>query len=669
MKIHPLIEEIIYLLNKVQKISDSKTSFADRTPPSSKEVKLKKFGCCNYDPIVKCLAHENDKKLLPISPILSINDWGENHTNLSMNRENNKRKKKKRLRKYSISGTKIHFNNENINRESSGRKKTRSNEIPFTTFESEQCFDSAINQIHCTEGFGYDTDTCSNDDDKNEIENTYDDDFLLTKSKKTSYKFDTHPIDADIVEACTEKLKEEGFLLHLKSEMGMSKSDSYAKTAIIRVGTILCYTFKFVHETELKEECTMEWLRDLIFKEYATLHNFCKEKLTDERKMNPASIGSYLNDLTSAAIWLISYWPHRSLILSDYQMTSVSDGFKHVKTSIRKCYSAAKKKQYANMKSYAQYVHDRKAPVGGLPELYSVVKSKLPWVQELVKQNEITEDDYRDFMRVFSAAIYVCAPNGRPQALNTLTMKQGRELSDAGLCLSSIFKTKHKYHYQPVQIYGMSGHMLDTYLKTIRPFAARGRNCDNDADLLMIMYDGRAADVGKLVSAFFEQEKCMSTNVTIIRTLLNTHSMDLYNEGKINQEQYNAVCNVNGHSSEIADNHYYLLQADKEAANAMQVFHQILGGQRDDSELWHEAAETSKSIMESAQWGSAHKDRNKHNKAGWSIAELKYIEKWNKSHPFAGNRRVYQCLKSIKEDKNAIPIFHQNHILKSDRLK
>lgn len=202
-----------------------------------------------------------------------------------------------------------------------------------------------------------------NDDARSDFDNReiLDDNFSERTSyrpyAKVGYKFDAEPEDAKVVLACVEKLNAERLDNHLMSLLGMAKSVVNAKTAVSRVAKVLCYTYKRVHNEDLIEDQTMTWFRDLIFKKYEVLKDFCQDKLSDELLMNPGSIGSYLNDLTSAAVWLISYWPKRESILSEFQMASLSVGFERTKSALLKSYSAAKKRQHANTKSMDQYIH------------------------------------------------------------------------------------------------------------------------------------------------------------------------------------------------------------------------------------------------------------------------------------------------------------------------
>jgi len=75
-------------------------------------------------------------------------------------------------------------------------------------------------------------------------------------------------------------------------------------------------------------------------------------------------------------------------------------------------------------------------------------------------------------------------------------------------------------------------------------------------------------------------------------------------------------------------------------------------------------------------WGLNHPDYGLalDKKARWSKAELNYIKRWIK-HDRANNSihhhywRATRCLKQVRSDPEAKSIFHQRHILKSDRLR
>lgn len=70
-------------------------------------------------------------------------------------------------------------------------------------------------------------------------------------------------------------------------------------------------------------------------------------------------------------------------------------------------------------------------------------------------------------------------------------------------------------------------------------------------------------------------------------------------------------------------------------------------------------------------WGTQHpqfqtivQDRIK-----WSAQEVLYLEKWWKKMSYVKEKRASRCLRYIHMDKEAVPIFHRNHILKSTRLQ
>ena len=75
-------------------------------------------------------------------------------------------------------------------------------------------------------------------------------------------------------------------------------------------------------------------------------------------------------------------------------------------------------------------------------------------------------------------------------------------------------------------------------------------------------------------------------------------------------------------------------------------------------------------------WGLNHPDYGLalDKRARWSKAELKYIKRWIK-HDRASNSINHhywpasRCLKQVRSDPEAKTIFHQRHILKSDRLR
>ena len=89
-----------------------------------------------------------------------------------------------------------------------------------------------------------------------------------------------------------------------------------------------------------------------------------------------------------------------------------------------------------------------------------------------------------------------------------------------------------------------------------------------------------------------------------------------------------------------------------------------------DSHSWQTTDE-----LEYETWGADHPDymprepgvaANPKAKARWSNSELRYIERWCTKHNSASMKDLLEC---IRGDPKARTIFHERHVLKTDRLR
>jgi hypothetical protein len=70
-------------------------------------------------------------------------------------------------------------------------------------------------------------------------------------------------------------------------------------------------------------------------------------------------------------------------------------------------------------------------------------------------------------------------------------------------------------------------------------------------------------------------------------------------------------------------------------------------------------------------WGTSHPDPPERLRARWSEAELAYLDNFKRNSPQLDQYQktiTSHCLKYIRRDELAVPIFHQRHVLNSDRM-
>ncbi len=173
----------------------------------------------------------------------------------------------------------------------------------------------------------------------------------------------------------------------------------------------------------------------------------------------------------------------------------------------------------------------------------------------------------------------------------------------------------------------------------------------------------------------------LKITTTSIRKLVEIQMEALKRKGIINEEEREAIKNINGHSSRIVEDCYLKMDRDADASHGRNAFGKLLEyeglqydtntNQLEGKELWRDADD-----LQHAPWGTNHPsfghDTPKNMRAPWSPAEIDYLLDWIDSHPklITGNtNKIAKCLHHIENDEKALPIFHLNHVLNSGRLR
>jgi hypothetical protein len=252
-------------------------------------------------------------------------------------------------------------------------------------------------------------------------------------------------------------------------------------------------------------------------------------------------------------------------------------------------------------------------------------------------------------------------------------------------------------------------------------------------DPFFLSFYGKALKIGRCVSKFFQSEMELMISINKIRALVETEAEENFLQNKLTFQEREAIRAVNGHSSRITRDYYNYSRGNNEANCAMRGFAKIFSNRSDGNSGLEEARlsqeqsacntidgesgalndlviqpiqnhdildreETNhqpydgtfrshllngqkvggkwtahvyekSNIPIDAMWGTEHIDYDKAGKASWSMEEILYIQDWFHSNRYMEGQKCAALLKHIRSDKNAMPIFHQRHILKTDRLR
>jgi hypothetical protein len=82
-----------------------------------------------------------------------------------------------------------------------------------------------------------------------------------------------------------------------------------------------------------------------------------------------------------------------------------------------------------------------------------------------IESETIDQTCYKTFMSIMYAALYALSAQGRVGGLKSLQVKHADELIHEGFVLTTEFKTRSKYGYQPVTTSPMSNKMIQFYVE------------------------------------------------------------------------------------------------------------------------------------------------------------------------------------------------------------
>jgi hypothetical protein len=327
-------------------------------------------------------------------------------------------------------------------------------------------------------------------------------------------------------------------------------------------------------------------------------------------------------------------------------------------------------------RTYEIAVARRQLPENGLEELQKLVVSQLDLVRKIKERLKrgmkivVDEDLYNRFMRLFYSAIYVFAVNGRIGGIESLRLKDVTLLF-ASAATTSEFKTQRFYKLQPVFFTRVPKYILPVYITVIRP-SVEGL-LKNPNNHLFLRSDGRPeANAGQKLTQFFREHGGLHITTNAIRTLVETETAAGVLNGTVSEAQASAVHRVNGHSSSMARKHYTLLTTKAVAAVSQTAldFDKHAPDFTDNQEVYAEPA------PQYANWGTMHpKYGSKSKRIKFSSAELTYLrdleEGFRDQTPNGElpSNLTSRCLKRIRDDPEALPIFHERHVLGADRLR
>lgn len=243
-----------------------------------------------------------------------------------------------------------------------------------------------------------------------------------------------------------------------------------------------------------------------------------------------------------------------------------------------------------------------------------------------------------------------------------LKRKQGAELLTRAYALTEDFKTASTYGFQPVLASEEFKEIFRIYLDIFRPLAMmNSRHTDSDEFSLLVTYDGEPETrVSRLVIAFFEEHLGVHVTTTMMRAVFESTGADREEAGSITPGDARSISHVNGHSSATAKKYYQRASVEQSARRSIAIF-----------QPQNTLLAAPPTVLLHRTWGSNHPYGAKPaaKRVPFSLAELGYMTNLIVEVPQTTINFTSRCLKRIKSDPAATPIFHPRHILKCDRLR
>lgn len=123
---------------------------------------------------------------------------------------------------------------------------------------------------------------------------------------------------------------------------------------------------------------------------------------------------------------------------------------------------------------------------------------------------------------------------GRPQAIDKMTVADSQILLRSGRVGSTKFKTSSTHHLQMITTGEFSQRLLELYMDTIRPTMLSLNNIIVCPKTCILNYDGvKPVSICRRLTEFFGIHLGMHVTTTTMRSLLETKYQDMFDNGNL----------------------------------------------------------------------------------------------------------------------------------------
>lgn len=354
-----------------------------------------------------------------------------------------------------------------------------------------------------------------------QTQNNMDDENPLTEAHRNLLQ--NNAVVNDIKAVLWDQLEYFGLSDYLRGPMVTIPREEYA-TFKYRIKDFLY----FIHHFKIKSNPidgdvinidSSKLLRQFILHDFMLLPQYCLY-LKDVCTHRPFTIRNYLDHLYKFIEWFVLYRVGTFKRIRTHQLDK-----------IRKLIITIKKKNNKEIKmsladnTIEALTEKGRWPKGGLKELQSAIENEISWVNKL--QGSITTPSaYNRFMQLLASAAYCFSPQGRCSAFEDLKYGQRSVLLSDKYVLSSKFKTRSKFGYQPITSNKVFEKLLLFYIDYIRP----KRLLDDDDPMFINFAGSKSYKIRQSVPKFFMRTLNLKINTTTIRSIVETtmHKLQVF---------------------------------------------------------------------------------------------------------------------------------------------
>ena len=323
--------------------------------------------------------------------------------------------------------------------------------------------------------------------------------------------------------------------------------------------------------------------------------------------------------------------------------------------------------------SVQQRVFEGKYPANGMKDLRDVALKEAAKYLSLfedpakAKKVFITETMYVEFLQTLVAVMYTTCPQGRPGAIESLTIKDLDDIYSKCYATSTKFKNAKYLHYQAIIFTLTAQQLVRVFMEYLRPVVQPRNQTVQRDDWLFLDWAGRnLKGIHLLLKRFFDKFLQLHITSNTCRKIMETEA----DQRDLTQGQRDAMHRTVGHGLTVATQFYILNHMGADVITAIRAY-----GTPDEDPTLQRMIAAPAVVYERDIWGVEHPDPSTAQRARWTKEEKDYLQHvlddLNAANTSGepSNNILAHALKIIKADAGTRQIFHVRHVRDSGRLR